>query len=264
MGEGSQGSQHGESSDHRAARVAMIGYGAEAREQALRLRAVGWHVAVVLRPGGMSWIRAVADGFRPVLAPDAVEHADVVVVQLPEAEQPAMWACCIAPHLADGALVVFAHGAALYSGAIEVDRRVDVVLVTGRDEPGATPTTPPSACRVAVHQDVTGRALERAAGFARAAFGDPSVGTTTLAAEVETDLSELVDRMGGVEALLAEWDRVLANPSHEPDEATLRYYERLRETVVTGARSPAISKPPSSRMRVDAPPRAGSRKRGAA
>lgn len=257
MGEGSQGSQHGESNERRAARVAMIGYGPEAREQALRLRAVGWHVAVVLRPGGLSWIRAVADGFRPVLAPEAVEHADVVVVQLPEAEQPAMWACYIAPHLAEGALVVFAHGAALYSGAIEVDRRVDVVLVTGRDPE-------PAACRVAVHQDVTGRALERAAGFARAAWGDPSVGTTTLAAEVETELSELVDRMGGVEALLAEWDRVLANPSHEPDEATLRYYERLREAVVAGTRSPAISKPPSSRMRVDAPPRAGSRKRGAA
>jgi hypothetical protein len=40
--------------------------------------------------------------------------------------------------------------------------------------------------------------------------------------------------MGGLPALMAEWDRVLASPSHEPDEATLTYYERLRATVLAG------------------------------
>jgi hypothetical protein len=43
-----------------------------------------------------------------------------------------------------------------------------------------------------------------------------------------------VTKMGGFEALLAEWDHVLANPGHEPDEATLTYYERLRATVLAG------------------------------
>ena len=62
------------------------------------------------------------------------------------------------------------------------------------------------------------------------------MGTTTLASEVQSELSELVERVGGLPALLAEWDRVLANPSHEPDEATLRYYEHLRATVLARVR----------------------------
>jgi ketol-acid reductoisomerase len=231
-----------------AARVAMIGYGDQAREQTLRLRESGWDVRVVVRPGGMSWIRAMADGLRPVTAREAVAGADVVAIHLPEAEQPAMWAQSLAPHVATGALIVFAHGAALYSGALELDERFDVVLVA----PGETP----DACRVAVHQDATGRALERAAGYARAVFGGAKVGTTTLASEVQSELSELVERVGGLPALLAEWDRVLANPSHEPDQATLQYYERLRAAVLANQPAP-IAKPPSSRVAV-------SPKRGAA
>ena len=63
-----------------------------------------------------------------------------------------MWAYTIAPLLAPGALIVFSHGAALYSGALQPDAGLDVVLVTTGDHAGA--------CRVAVHQDATGRALE--------------------------------------------------------------------------------------------------------
>jgi ketol-acid reductoisomerase len=245
----------GESKQRDAARVALMGYGDEAREQAVRLRALGWHVSVALRPGGTSWIRAVADGLRPVVAREAVRNADVVVVHLPESEQPSVWAQSIAPHLAPGALVVFAHGAALFSGMVEPDPRFDVVLVTRRDADLAAG----NACRVAVHRDATGRAFERAAGYARAVYGESKVGTTTLASEVQSDLSALVERLGGVEALLAEWDRVLANPGHEPDEATLRHYERLREAVLAGTRPAELARPPSSRIEL---PKAGDRGRG--
>ncbi|HEX8790195.1 MAG TPA: hypothetical protein VF765_04535 [Polyangiaceae bacterium] len=205
-------------------RIAMIGYGTEARDQSRRLRAAGWNVSVALRPGGMSWIRAVSDGFRPVLVSQALAQADVIVVHMPESEQPAMWASSIAPRVAPGTLVVFAHGAALYAGALEPDARLDVVLVA-RNSSGA-------GCRVAVHHDATGRALERAAGFARMAFGDPRVGTTTVESEVQNELRALVDRKGGVEKVVAEIDHVLANPSHEPDEAALRYYEGLRVALL--------------------------------
>lgn len=242
-----------------AARVALIGYGPEAREQAMALRALGWHVDVVLRPGGTSWIRAVADGFRPVVARDAVERANIVAVHLPESEQPTVWARSIAPYLAPGALVVFAHGAALFSGALEVDGRFDVVLITRK---ASSRTQAGNACAVAVHLDATGRAIDRASGFARAAYAVARVGTTTVASEVQSDLTALVARMGGVEALLAEWDRVLANPGHEPDEAALRYYERLREAVTSGTYPTAeLAKPPSSRFKLPEPGRSG---RGAA
>jgi ketol-acid reductoisomerase len=240
-------------------RAAVIGYGPEARDQAARMRSIGWEVDVVMRPGGMSWIRAVADGFRPVPASEAAARADVAVIHLPDAEQPAVWAYSLEPFLAASVLVVFARASALYSGAVDPDPRLDVVLVTADASDGG-----PGSCRVAVHRDASGHALERAMSFARAAFGSSRMGTTTLDAEVRTELSELVAKKGGLAALLAEWDRFLANPSHEPDQATLTYYERLRATVLAG-QGPVTIRPPRSRTELTERPRVrASRKRGAA
>jgi ketol-acid reductoisomerase len=223
------GESEGGSRGRGVTRAAVIGYGPDAREQALRLRAIGWEVDVVVRAGGMTWIHAVADGFRPVPAAEAALRADVVVVHLPESEQPAVWAYGLAPYLVPGSLVVFAHGSAVYSGAVDPDPRLDVALVTP-----CTARDAGQVCRVAVQRDATGHALERALAFVRAVFGSIKVETTTLDSEVSADLSERGAKMGGLPALMAEWDRVLASPSHEPDEATLTYYERLRATVLAG------------------------------
>jgi ketol-acid reductoisomerase len=244
---------------HSPTRVAVIGYGEAARAQAVRLRSIGWAVDVAMRPGGMSWIRAVADGFRPLSAGQAASGAEIVAVHLPESEQPAVWAYALEPSLAPGALVVFVHGSALYSGAIDPDSRLDVVLLTSEDTDAGMP-----ACRVAVHRDATGHALERAMAFARAVYGAPRIGTTTIDAEVRAELSELVAKKGGLTALLAEWDRVLSNPGHEPDQATLTYYERLRATVIAG-QGPVTTRPPKSQTELSERPRVRmSRKRGAA
>jgi ketol-acid reductoisomerase len=246
-------------------RVAVIGYGDEARAQALRLRSIGWAVDVTMRAGGVSWIRAVADGFRPISASQAASRAEVVVVHLPESEQLAVWAYALEPSLPLGALVVFVHGSALYSGAIDPEPHLDVVLLTSED--GRTAGQGGGACRVAVHRDATGHALERAMAFARAVYGAPRIGTTTIDAEVRAELSELVAKKGGLTALLAEWDRVLANPGHEPDQASLTYYERLRATVLAGqaGHGPVTTRPPRSQTELSDRPRLRmSRKRGAA
>jgi len=229
------GESEGGSRGRGVTRAAVIGYGSDAREQALRLRAIGWEVEVVVRSGGMTWIHAVADGFRPVPAAEAALRADVVVVHLPESEQPAVWAYGLAPYLAPGALVIFAHGSAVYSGAVDPDPRLDVALVTACTVRGSVRGAE-QVCRVAVQRDATGHALERALAFVRAVFGSIKVETTTLDFEVRADLSELGAKMGGPQALMAEWDRVLASPSHEPDEGNLTYYERLRATVLAGGR----------------------------
>ncbi len=238
-------------------RAAIMGYGSEARGCAIALRDAGWEVQVVVRPGGMSWIRAVSDGLRPVAARDAVPTADVVAVHVPDAQQPSVWAFDIAPYVSPRALVVFSRGSALYSGTIDTGPDLDVVLVTTRDEPGEPDAR---ASRVAVHRNATGKALERAAWFARVALGSAKIGTTTVSSEVRAELLELVGRVGGIAALVAEWDRVLASPSHEPDEATLRYYERLRAAVVDGEQTLEIPRPPVSRTQLPA----RSDKRGAA
>jgi ketol-acid reductoisomerase len=217
----------------------------------------------------MSWIRAVSDGLRPVPASEALPTADVVAVHIPESEQPSVWASTVAPYVARHALVVFERGSALYSATVEPDPELDVVLVTTRD--GTSPASPgrgrnldggtDGGCRIAVHQDATGHALERAAWFARVALGSAKIGTTTVYSEVRAELMDLIGRLGGIAALVAEWDRVLANPSHEPDEATLRYYERLRSAVVGGEQTLEIPRPPASRTHL---PGQTTAKRGAA
>lgn len=241
-------------------RAAVIGYGPDAREQAIRLRSIGWNVIIAMRPGGMSWIRAVRDGFRPVPMAEAVAGADVVVIHLPEPQQPSVWAYGLAPYIAAGSLVVFARGAALSTGAVDPDPNLDVVLVTaGGDEGDAK-----RPCRVAVHCDASGHALERAMAFARAAFGTSKVGTTTIDSEVSAALSDWIASAGGLESLLAEWDQVLGSPSHEPDQATLTYYERLRAKVLEGD-GRLVAKPPRSTPDlVGRPHEVASQKRGAA
>jgi ketol-acid reductoisomerase len=211
----------------------------------------------------MSWIRAVADGFRPVPPSEAAARADVVAVHLPEREQPAVWAYSIEPYLSPGALVIFARGSALYSGSVDPSADLDVALVRRTTDDGRGASG--ARCHVAVHRDATGRALERSAAFARAVFGASGVGTTTLDAEVRADISALVETMGGLPALLAEWDRLLADPGHEPDQGTLSYYERLRAAVTTGVRDRGradVKKAP--RWRVDLSRTVVTKKRGAA
>ncbi len=243
-----------------ATRAAVFGYGPEAREQACRLRAIGWQVDVVVRAGGMSWIRAVNDGFRPVAAAEAAARANILVVHLPESELPAVWAYGVAPHLAAGSLAVFSRAYSLHAGAVTPDRGLDVVVLAGGANGGTAEGA--RACRVAMHQDATGHALERATAVARAVLGASPVGTTTIDAEVRAEIAELIARAGGLARLLAELDRVLANPSHEPDEATLAHYERLRATVLAGIGTPRTIPPPKSRVVLS---RTGvSRKRGAA
>jgi ketol-acid reductoisomerase len=232
------------------ARVAVIGYGPEAREQALHLRVAGNHVTVSLRPGGMSWLRATKDGFSPAPTAAAVRDAEVVVVQVPEEDQPSVYWHAVAPNLEPGALVVFGRGQALHLGVLDAPGKVDVVLVTANGTLGRT------GCRVAVHRDATGKALERAIAYARAAFGEAAttLGTTTVAEEVKADLAASEERVGGPAALLAEVDELLARGTHEPDQAKLLYYERLRDLLVahraiasrarTGARP--SSGPPAS------------------
>jgi ketol-acid reductoisomerase len=216
--------QHG-SFTMKGAKVAVLGYGAAAREHALGLRRAGNDVAIGLRLGGMSWVRAREDGFFAHAPSVVVSDAEVVVVLVPDDEQTSVYYHALEPNLRPGALVVFGRAVALEIGAF-VPSRVDVVLVAG-DAGRAKP-------RVAVHHDATGRALERAIAYAHAAFGEnTAVGTTTLEAEADAELAALSERAGSVPALLEEVERSASRvrETHAPDEAKVAFYEGLQELV---------------------------------
>lgn len=203
------------------ARVAVLGYGQRATQHALGLRDAGNEVFVGSE--GVSSVRARSDGFPAKAACSVVEGASVVVVLLPDDEQASVYWSAIEPNVQRGALLVFGRALALATRAFE-PRGVDVVLVAA-DE---------TACRVAVHVDVTGRALERAISYVHAAFGaNVTVATTTIAAEVDAEIAALETHAGSEAASRADVESAAARArdSHAPDEARISFYEGLRDLV---------------------------------
>jgi ketol-acid reductoisomerase len=208
------------------ARVAVLGYGPSATQHALGLRDAGNEVSV--GSGGMSGVRARKDGFPAKHACSVVEGANVVVVLVPDEEQSSLYWAAIEPNLDPGALLVFGRALALQTKSFEP--KTDVVFVAAHEH----------TCRVAVHVDATGRALERAIAYVRAAFGaNVTIATTTIAAEGDAEVAALETRAGSAALYRAEVERdaTRVRDSHAPEEARVRYYEGLRELLAARAKN---------------------------
>jgi ketol-acid reductoisomerase len=135
-------------------RIAIVGYGEGAgRVHARQLRERGNDVTVAVLPGGMSWVNAVRDGFRPVRAWESVVGAEVVVLLVPDEDVEIVYCEDVAPQVREGALVIFAHDAAL--DADQLVPGVDVVVIEMQE----------GSCSVAVLQDATGEARARALAY---------------------------------------------------------------------------------------------------
>lgn len=158
------------------ARVAVLGYDADAREHALALRNTFNTVTIGVFPDTAAWRHARAEGFVVDRPAAAVTHAEVVVVR---GHDDSLWRS-VEPRVAAGALVVFGSARALQAGAC-ARSGMDVVLVTDIYD---------AFVRIAVHRDATLRALVRAAAYARAAFeGNVLMRASSIAAEAELEES---------------------------------------------------------------------------
>src|SRR4029079_7931908 len=127
------------------ARIAVLGYGHSAAQQAVGLRDAGNEVAIGNPLGGTSSARAPRDGLSTGSAPTVVECASVVVVLVPDDEQAPVYWSAIEPGVAPGALLVPGSALALQPRAF-APQSIDVVFVAGHER----------AVRVAVHNDTTG------------------------------------------------------------------------------------------------------------
>ena len=114
----------------------------------------------------------------------------------------------IEPNLEEGNMLMFAHGFNIHFGCIVPPKNVDVTMIapkapghTVRSEYQAGKGTP---CLVAVEQDYTGKALDKALAYGLA-IGGARAGLleTTFRTETETDLfGEQAVLCGGVVALM--------------------------------------------------------------
>jgi ketol-acid reductoisomerase len=212
--------------------VAVIGYGSQGRAQALNMRDSGVDVVVGLRPGGKSWKKAQEDGFQPVTVLDAAEKADIVLMLIPDMVQPNVWKEEVSLAMKPGKTLQFAHGFNIHFEEIQPPDDVDVIMVAPKS-PGPEMRRQyqegfgvPSL--VAVKQDASGEALDKALAIAKAlGSGRAGVIETTFKDETESDLfGEQSVLCGGVDQLIRRGFRVLTEAGYPPE---LAYFEVLNE-----------------------------------
>src|SRR3954447_12207004 len=85
--------------------LAVIGYGIQGKAQAANARDSGFRVIVGCRgrdEGSPSRDQAKAEGFEAMSVADATRKADVLLIELADPVQPAVYKREIAPHLRPG------------------------------------------------------------------------------------------------------------------------------------------------------------------
>ena len=212
--------------------VAIIGYGSQGHAHALNLRDSGVDVVVGLYPGSKSWAKAEAAGLKVVTTADAAKAADVVMILVSDHIQADLYNSEITPHMTPGKTLMFAHGFNIHFGQIAPPAGVDVSMVA--------PKAPGHRVRelytegvgvpalVAVHQNATGQALERALAYALA-LGCLKAGVieTNFREETESDLfGEQAVLCGGASELIRAGFETLVAAGYAPEIA---YFECLHE-----------------------------------
>jgi ketol-acid reductoisomerase len=213
-------------------RLAVIGYGSQGRAQALNLRDSGLDVVLGQRPGGPSGKKAEQDGWKLLSAADATKGADVIIMLSPDMTQPAIYRDSVVPNIKDGAMLLFSHGFNIHYGQILPAKNIDVTMIAPKS-PGDLVRRQYEAgrgvpCLLAVHQDYSGKAFERALAYASAIGGTHAgVIETTFKEETETDLfGEQVVLCGGLRELIVNGFETLVEAGYQPESA---YFECLHE-----------------------------------
>lgn len=212
--------------------VAVIGYGSQGHAHALNLKESGCNVIVGLYEGSRSWKKAEEQGFKVYTAAEATKKADIVMILINDEKQAAMYRESIAPNLRPGMMLMFAHGFAIHFGQIVPPKDVDVTMIAPK-APGHTVRSEyvrgrGTPCLVAVHQDATGKALDRALAYGHGIGGARAgILETTFRVETETDLfGEQAVLCGGVCALMKAGFETLVEAGYAPENA---YFECVHE-----------------------------------
>jgi ketol-acid reductoisomerase len=214
-------------------KVAIIGYGSQGRAHALNLKDSGVkEIAVALRPGSTTALKAEADGLKVMSVPEAAKWADLMMMATPDELQADIYRGEIAPNIRDGAAIAFAHGLNVHFSLIEPKSSVDVIMIApkgpGHTVRGEYQKGGGVPCLIAIAQDASGNAHDLALSYASAIGGGRSgVIETTFREECETDLfGEQVVLCGGLVELIRAGFETLVEAGYAPEMA---YFECLHE-----------------------------------
>jgi ketol-acid reductoisomerase len=212
--------------------VGIFGYGSQGHAHALNLRDSGVSVVIGLPETSKSRAKAESAGLRVLSNVDAAKASNVMMVLVPDHIQPDLYEKDLKPHLTAGKTLMFAHGFAIHFGFIQPPKDIDVSMIA--------PKAPGHRVRemftdgmgvpalVAVHQNVSGKALEQALGYGLG-LGCLKAGIieTSFKEEAETDLfGEQAVLCGGLCELIRAGFDTLVKAGYAPEMA---YFECLHE-----------------------------------
>ena len=213
-------------------KVAVIGYGSQGHAHALNLHDSGVDVVVGLYEGSKSWAKAEAAGLKVVTAAEAAKAADIIMILINDEKQAKLYKESIEPNLTPNKALVFAHGFSIHFGQIVPPANVDVFLIAPKG-PGHTVRSQylegkGVPCLIAIHQDASGKAKEKALAYALGIGGARAgVIETSFKEETETDLfGEQAVLCGGVTALIKAGFETLVEAGYQPEMA---YFECCHE-----------------------------------
>jgi len=221
--------------------LALIGYGSQGHGQGLNARDNGLNVIVGVRKDGESWTQAQEDGWVPgetlFSIEEAIDRGTIIMNLLSDAAQSQTWPT-VAPLITKGKTLYFSHGfSVVYKDLTHVipPKDVDVILVAPKGS-GRTVRTLFKEGRginssIAVWQDVTGKALEKATAIG-VGIGSGYMYETTFEKEVYSDLyGERGVLMGGIQGMFLAQYKVLRANGHSPSEAFNETVEEATQSL---------------------------------
>ena len=223
--------------------IAVIGYGVQGPAQAFNMKDNGINVIIgQAQEDKFYWDKALADGWVPGknLFPieEAVKRGTIIQYLVSDAAQMMLWPK-VKANLKKGDALYFSHGFSIVykeqTSVIPPDY-VDVIMVAPKgsgtsvrrnflDGSGINSS-------IAVHQDATGRAMERTLALG-IAIGSGFLFPTTFQMEVYSDLTgERGVLMGALAGMMEAQYNELRKHGHTPSEAFNETVEELTQSLI--------------------------------
>ncbi len=223
--------------------IAVLGYGVQGPAQAFNMKDNGVNVIIgQAKEDKIYWDKAIADGWVPgqTLFPidEAVERATIIQYLVSDAAQMILWPK-VKPHLKKDDALYFSHGFSIVykeqTGVIPPDF-VDVIMVAPKGSGTSVRRNFVDGSGInssfAVHQDATGRAMERTLALG-IAIGSGFLFPTTFQMEVYSDLTgERGVLMGALAGMMEAQYAELRKHGHTPSEAFNETVEELTQSLI--------------------------------
>ncbi|MBN1473641.1 MAG: ketol-acid reductoisomerase [Syntrophaceae bacterium] len=223
--------------------VAILGYGVQGPAQAMNMKDNGINVIIGQAIEDKSyWDKAVADGWVPgktlFSIEEAVKRGTIIQYLVSDAAQMMLWPK-VKANLKKGDALYFSHGFSIVykdqTGVIPPDF-VDVIMVAPKGSGTSVRRNFIDGSGInssfAVHQDATGRAMERTLALG-IAIGSGFLFPTTFQMEVYSDLTgERGVLMGALAGMMEAQYNELRKHGHTPSEAFNETVEELTQSLI--------------------------------